>query len=180
VLLEKGQIKKAHAVFKILDFMSLQKIFKKKPPDFSKEGLYYENIGASFTIDRGVCSTDNLIMKSPVFNAVGSGRMDLSTKQVALEVGVQPMGTIDALISRIPVVGYVLTGEQKALLIYYFKVAGPLGKPAVRYVPLKKLGGRVINLLERLFATPGRLLEELSKITESFPSLKPSKPAKDF
>lgn len=180
VLLEKGQIKKAHAVFKILDFMSLQKIFKKKPPDLSKEGLYYETIGARFTIDRGVCSTDNLIMKSPVFNVVGSGRIDLPTKQVALEAGVQPMGTIDVLISHIPVVGYVLTGKEKALLIYYFKVAGPLGKPTVRYVPLKKTGGRVIKLLERLFKTPGRLLDELSEITEPLRHIEPSAPAKDF
>jgi hypothetical protein len=163
MLLEKGTIIKANVFIKILDFLSLQKIFKKKPPDLSKEGFYFESIKGYITMHEGVLETGNLIMKSPVFNGAAKGTIDFARKRVDYDLGIQPLGTVDWMVSKIPVLGYILTGEKKAVLVYYFKVKGSLVEPEVTYVPLKNIGGSIVNFFKRLFLTPGRLFKRIPK-----------------
>ena len=166
VLLEKGVVKQSRVIFKVLDFLSLQKIFEKRPEDISEKGFYFERIKGHFNIDKGAVETDRLVMKSSVFNAVSKGSVDLAKGVVDFDLGIQPFGTIDALISRVPIVGYILTGKEKSLLIYYFKVKGPLSGPDVKYVPLENLGSETVGFFRRLFFTPGRIFKEMSRMLQ--------------
>jgi hypothetical protein len=163
MLLEKGTIIKSNVFITVLDFLSLQKIFKKKPPELSKNGFYYESIKGYITMHEGVLETDGLIMKSPVLNGVAQGTIDFAGKRVDYNLGIQPLGTVDWMVSNIPVLGYIFTGKEKTLLVYHFKVEGPLSEPDVRYVPLKNLGGSVIGFFKRLFLTPGRLFKKIPR-----------------
>jgi uncharacterized protein YhdP len=160
--MKKGLIKRSHVLFNILKFFSLQKIFKDRPPDFSSDGFYFESIEGDAVIDRGVLSTENFVMKSPVFNAVGSGKIDMIQKTTDFNLGTQPLGTIDTLVSNIPILGYVLTGEGRSILTYYFEVKGPLVSPDLKYVPFKNLGSGVAGILRRLFLTPLRIWKKRS------------------
>ena len=146
---------------KILDFLSIQKIFRHPPPNLSKEGFYFDKIGADFEMKKGVLSTENLMMRSPVFNGAAQGTLDLPRTWVKADFGVQPLVTLDSLVSKIPIVGYILTGKNKALLVYYFKVEGPLSSPDVKYVPLKNWGNSIMGYITRIFLTPPRLFEKL-------------------
>ncbi|MCD6297171.1 MAG: AsmA-like C-terminal region-containing protein, partial [Deltaproteobacteria bacterium] len=168
VLMEEGIVKKSRPIFQVLDFLSLQKIFKRKPPDLSKEGFYFESIGGHIVIDKGVLKTENLTIKSPVFNAVAKGIADLTKKEVDFDLGVQPLGTIDWIVSKIPIAGYILTGKEKSLLIYYFKVKGPWFEPEVQHIPLKNIGGTTIGFFKRLFLTPERLFKNLGDAVKEF------------
>jgi hypothetical protein len=167
VLVEKGTIRKSNVIFRILDFLSLQKILKRKPPDVSKEAFYFESIGGHFKINDGILHTSNLDMKSPVFNVAAKGSLDLKAGRVDFDLGAQPLGTMDSLVSMIPIAGYILTGEKKRLLIYYFKVEGNLPKPEVRYVPFKNFGIGIVDFFKRAFLTPKRLFEKIPKSSEA-------------
>jgi uncharacterized protein YhdP len=180
ILVEKGKIKKSDIILKILDFLSLQKILKKRPADLSKEGFYFELIKGHIALDRGVLETDSLVMKSPVFNAAVKGKLDLTKESLDLDVGTQPLGTVDLIVSKIPTVGYILTGKEKTLVIFPFKVQGSLSKPDVHYVPLKNLESNMIGFLNRLFITPGRLFKEISKITKDLAEKGVPLPKKGF
>ncbi len=166
LLLEKGIIWKSHLIFKVLEFLSIQKIFERRPADLSKEGFYFESIEGNISVNKGVLDSDNLVMKSPVFNAVAKGWLDLNKKRVELDLGTQPLGTVDGLVSRIPIVGHILTGKEKALLVYYFKVKGPIADPDVQYVPLKNLANSTLGIFKRLFFTPGRLYKGLEAMAQ--------------
>ena len=168
ILMEEGTVKKSRAIFQVLNFLSLQKIFKRKPPDLSTEGFYFESIGGHIVINKGVLKTENLTIKSPIFNAVAKGIGDLTKKQVNFDLGVQPLGTVDWIVSKIPIAGYILTGKEKSLLIYYFKVKGPWFEPEVHHIPLKNMGGSTMGFFKRLFLTPGRLFKNLSDATKKF------------
>ena len=168
ILVEEGIVKKSRPIFQVLDFLSLQKIFKRKPPDLSKEGFYFESIGGHIVIDKGVLKTENLTTKSPVFNAVAKGIADLTKKQVDFDLGVQPLGTIDWIVSKIPIAGYILTGKEKSLLIYHFKVKGSWFEPEVQHIPFKNIGGNTIGFFKRLFLTPERLFKNLGDAIKEF------------
>jgi hypothetical protein len=166
VHVEKGKINKSNLIVKILDFLSLENVFQKRPPDLSKEGLYFETIKGHFAIDKGVLETNDLIMKSPVFNAAAKGRFDLNREWLDLDIGTQPLGTIDSVVSKFPTVTYILSGRKETVLVYYFEVRGPLPGYEVKYMPLKNLRKNVIGFFKRLLFAPGKILEEMSETTE--------------
>ncbi len=161
IMIEKGVVKDAGVMFKVLDFLSLQKIFKKRPPDLNKEGFYFESVQWHAAVSQGQLKTDNFILKSPAFNAVAAGEMDMVTGNMHFDLGAQPLQTFDTLVSSIPILGYILTGEDKSILTYSFKVDGPITDPKVTYIPLKNLGTGVVDTFKRLFLTPVRIFKDI-------------------
>ena len=167
ILIEEGLIKRSPVIIKVLDFLSLQNIFKKRPPDLRGEGFYFETMGGEMTIKKGVLRSENFVIKSPVFNAVAYGELDIPNKEIDFILGAQPHGTIDSLVSKIPLLGYIIEGEKGAILAYPFRVKGSVSKPEVTFVPFKKLGEGVLGVFKRLFLTPKRLIDELDKESRS-------------
>jgi hypothetical protein len=161
VLLNKGVIRKSNVFLKILDFLSLQNIFTKRPPDISQEGLYFESLGGHGEIEHGILRTENAQMKSPVLNAVATGSVDLGKGLVDFDLGVQPLGTIDVVVGNIPVLGHILTGDNKSLMTYYFEAKGPILDPQLEPVPFKALGTAVTGILTRLLLSPVKLFEDI-------------------
>ncbi|MDQ1335989.1 MAG: AsmA 2 protein [Thermodesulfobacteriota bacterium] len=168
VLLDQCVLKKSNVFIKILDFLSLQGMFEGRPPHLSKEGIYFESIGAQFDLHKGIAKTEDVTMRGPAFNAAAMGEANLSTARVNGEIGIQPLGTIDFLISKVPVAGYLLTGDKKSLYGEYFKIDGPLSDPDVRYMPLKSLGNGTVGFLTRLLLTPKRMYKSISDAARDF------------
>jgi hypothetical protein len=171
VLIEKGVIRKSNVFLTILEFLSLQNIFAKRPPDISKEGLYFESLGGHGHIENGVVLTENAQMKSPVLNAVATGSADLGQGLADFDLGVQPLGTIDTVVSNIPILGHILTGANKSLITYYFEVKGPLLDPQVEHVPFRTLGEGVTGIMKRLFLSPVKLFEDISDGVKHLPAI---------
>jgi hypothetical protein len=163
VSVEKGMLRESRVILQVLDFLSLQNIFLKKPPDLSNDGFYFEKIKGHVLCHEGLLETDSIKMESPVFNAAVEGWADLGKEWVEFNLGAQPLETIDWVVGNIPIIGYILTGDEKKLLIYYFKIKGPWSDPEVTYIPLKNMGGGVVRFLKRLFLTPGRLFKKIPK-----------------
>lgn len=168
VMVQKGMFKKSNIFIKILDFLSVKGVFERRPSDLPKGGLYFESIGGHIELDKGIAKTEDMTMESPVFNAVAIGEADLTKAQIDAEVGVHPFGTVDSLLSKVPVVGYLLTGDQKALYIEYFKVDGPLDDPNVQYIPVKSLSKGTTRFLTRLLFYPKRVFERISDAAKKF------------
>ena len=168
ILIKKGIIKKSNIFIKVLNFLSLQKIFKKRPSELSGEGFYFENLGGHVEINKGVLGSNDFMMKSPVFNAVASGKVDMAKKTVDFHLGARPLGTIDVLLSRIPILGYILVGKEKSFLTYYFNMKGPLTDPVLKHVPFKNIGKGIAGILKRLLLTPVWLFEQISDTLKGF------------
>lgn len=157
-----GAFQRAGVLSKALESISLELLLKGKPGDLPAGSFYFESIECAAVIDRGVVSTENFAMSSPIYNAVAAGRADLNEKTVSFTLGIQPLETLDTVVSRIPIIGYALAGESGSFLTYYFEVAGPMDDPSTRHVPFRNLGGGVAGALKRLFLTPFRLYNNLS------------------
>jgi hypothetical protein len=171
LLIEKGVIRKSNVFLTVLDFLSLQNIFTKRPPDISKEGLYFESLGGHGHIEKGVVRTENVQMRSPVLNAVAAGSADLGRGLADFDLGVQPLGTIDTVVSNIPILGHILTGDNRVLITYYFEVKGPILQPQVEHVPFKTLGEGVTGIMKRLFLSPVKLFEDISYGVKNLPPI---------
>ncbi len=162
VAILNGSLRKTGVFSKILETMSLENLLKGKPADLPEGAFYFESMEGYAEADGGVVSTENFIMSSPIYNAVAAGEADLIEKTVAFTLGIQPLETLDTVVSRIPIIGYALTGKNRSFLTYYFEVKGPMLNPSTRHVPFKHLGSGVAGALKRLFLTPFRIYDNLS------------------
>jgi uncharacterized protein YhdP len=161
VLIEEGVLEDSGVMIKVLDFLSLQKIFKKNPPDVKKEGFYFDSMQWHSAVSKGQLKMDNFLLKSPAFNAVATGKMDIAGGDMDFDLGAQPLQTFDSIVSNIPILGYILSGEDKSILTYSFKVNGSTTDPKVTYVPFRHLGSGVASTFKRLFLTPVRIFKDI-------------------
>ena len=87
-------------------------------------------------------------------------RRELASKKLDLEMAVNPLGTVDKVVSRLPVAGWLLTGEDQALLTAHFTIKGPVDNVRVMPVPITTLSDKTIGLLRRTFSLPFKLIED--------------------
>ncbi|HKI48650.1 MAG TPA: AsmA-like C-terminal domain-containing protein, partial [Desulfobacteria bacterium] len=168
VLLEKGVVRKSNVFIKILDSMSLTRVFETRPEKLSKDGLYFSRIAGHLDIDKGVAKAENLTMESPVFNAVAEGEANLCTGVIDAEVGVHPLTTADLLVSKIPILGYLLSGDDNTVVAEYFKVDGKMSNPTVQYMAFKSMSNGTYSFFKRLFLSPQRLFQNISDAADDF------------
>ncbi len=149
-----GSIKKVSVLSKIVSIMRISNYLRLKFPRITKEGIPFDKITGDFVIEDGVATTKNLFMDSRVIRVTGVGTVDLVNDEINMVLGFQMLETIDLFINKIPVVGYVLTGESGNLFTTYFKVTGSFEDPQVSTMTLKALGEGTLHIFERIYNFP--------------------------
>lgn len=170
ILISEGLVKKPRVFLKVLEFMSLKNIlqnfYKDRPPHLREEGLYFQSMQGDAIIDHGIAKTENFVMRSPALNAVAIGEEDLVMQTHNLELFTQPLGTLESILRKLPVVGRILVGdEKKSILTVGYKVTGSWSEPEVKPVPFESFGKGVLGTLERILLTPIRIFENIQGIT---------------
>lgn len=145
---------------KVFSLLNVSQIFAMQLPDMDREGMPFSALTASFALNHGVLSSDDLKIESAAMNQSYVGQFDLVSRELDFAMAIHPLGTIDKLVSRIPVAGWLLTGRDKALLTAHFAVKGRTEDVSVTAMPLDTLTEPTIGLLRRTLRLPFKLLED--------------------
>ena len=164
---EKGKITKTQGIFfKILNVLSIQNILKRRMPDLSREGFPFEYMEGHVRCRDGIVTTEDFTMVSPILNSLAKGTVDLTEKQIDFLIWVQTLTTMDSVVGKVPIVGYLLTGKEEApkgVLIYPVEVKGDWADPVIKYSPsLLRLGTGLLNIFKRILTAPGYYFEKIS------------------
>jgi uncharacterized protein YhdP len=151
-----GVIEKFNVLAKIFSVLNVSQLFKGRIPDLTTRGLPYHQIKATITVKDGVASTDDFLVDSDAMRITIVGKVDLGKNWIDARVGVHPLGTVDTVLSSVPVAGYILTGKEKAFLSVIYEVKGDLNDPEVDAIPVKSVGEGFLGILQRLLETPLR------------------------
>ncbi len=149
VLLENGRIlkEKERAIWKILSILNLPAVLQGKV-DLDKEGLPYNKIAATLTIQNGSFQTENLIIDSPILKITGAGNYDLPTDQLDMVVAVSPFGSYSKFINTIPLFGRLFAGERAGMTTAMFSIKGAVEDPEVTYLPMKSFTAGLSGLAQ--------------------------------
>jgi len=140
------------------------------------EDLHFESIGGDAVIDQGILRSENLVMRSPDFDAVASGEENLVERRHNLKVFIQQHGAISSLLSKIPIIGRILVGEErKSILTAGYHITGTWNNPKAKYVPVESISNGLVGTLKRLLLTPVKILEDLQDVSKNL--LKEAPPA---
>ncbi|MGH7363793.1 MAG: AsmA-like C-terminal domain-containing protein, partial [Candidatus Methylomirabilales bacterium] len=154
-----GQVRRFRTLAKILGFLNLAELFDAPPgPDRAERAWPYTQIAGTFSVERGVARTQDLRLDSNTLKVAAVGGIDLADETLDLTLVVQPLQRLDAVLGRIPVAGYILTGKEGRFVTIYLTVTGPVDDPHIRGETLTTLGRGLTGFFERLLGVPGQLL----------------------
>ncbi len=124
----------------------------------------FRNLTGNITLDRGVLHSENLVINSPAMGVSVIGDHNLINHNVDLIMAIKPLGTVDTIVKHIPIAGWILTGEEQAVITTHFKVSGPSSDPTVEMLPLSSISTKIFNIFKRTLKLPGTLITDPKKI----------------
>ena len=125
----------------------------------------FKQLSGDFIPKNGIFETENFIFETKDRRTSIVGTFDLSKNQMDTVVGVAPLAQLDRFLTKIPLVGKILTaGDEKSLLKTYYTVKGDFDDPEISPIPFTSLGKKVMGIFQGILQTPVGILESLPKI----------------
>jgi hypothetical protein len=175
----QGLLKQTMVFPRILESLNFPDKFMERPPGMKDEkGFYFHSLQGKGLIDKGVLKTEEFVMKSPAFNAVGSGEENLVLKTHDIRLLVQPLGNLDFVLSHIPVVGRILVDDNETLFTVGYDVTGAWDRPRMVIVPTENLKG-LMGVFKRAILTPIRIIENIGNAAKGGSKTAPEKTEAD-
>ncbi len=156
---EKGRIYKMAILFKILQFISISNIATLNIHQFFQRGVNYKRFYGKASIVKGKLHIINSYIECDGVKIVATGDIKLYNSKVKLLVLAAPFATAGKIISKIPIIGYILTGKSKTLISIPMKITGTLEKPNIIPMSPTAIGSGVFGVLKRTLTAPVRILE---------------------
>ncbi len=159
-----GVLQRFGFISKVFSLLNVSQILRLRLPDMAREGMPFQRLSGILTLQEGRLSTENLTMKSPAMNLSLLGDFDLEKDRLNLIMGVKPLQTVDKIVTHIPVAGWILAGEEKALVTAHFQITGRSGNPEVTAIPVTSLSEKTLGIFRRVLGLPGKMISELGEL----------------
>ena len=159
-----GTLRKFNTLSKVFSILNVSQLLKFKLPDMTSGGMPYSSIKGSIAVKDGILSTQDLFISSNAINVSIVGSADIVKEELNFTLGAQPLQTVDKIINRIPIVGWLLTGKDNDLLTAYFEAKGKWSDPQVSAIPVKSMGKGLLNIFIRTFELPVRLFTDTGEV----------------
>ena len=170
--ISNGTLRKFHGLAKVFSLLNVSQIFAGKLPDMNKEGMPFTLLEGNFKIGSGKAITDNLNVISEAMNLSVVGSQNLIDDTLDFTLGIKPLRTVDKIVTSIPIAGWILAGEEKALITAHFKIEGSSDSPKVTAIPIDSVSKTVFGIFKRTLGLPGKLVKDISTLFNKNPKKK--------
>jgi hypothetical protein len=153
-----GEIRKMALLGNILSLKSVSDLLK-GDVGLGEHGFKYHSITVGAKIENGQVSVEQATLDSPALGLAAAGTVNLENYDSRLTVLVAPLGKLDQLVRKTPVLGYVIGGALTSIPV---GVTGDIRNPLVVPLGPRAVGSQVLGVFERTFKLPGKIVEPLS------------------
>ncbi|HPJ95664.1 MAG TPA: AsmA-like C-terminal domain-containing protein [Syntrophales bacterium] len=160
----KGMLRQFPALSKIFSILNVSQLFKFQLPDMVSGGMPYSEITGNFNFHDGFVSTTDLFVKSDAMNIALVGRIDMIREEGDATIGIQPLQTVDKLVSGIPIIGWIITGREGTFVTAYFETKGKLSDPTVTAIPFQSMATGVFDIFKRVFQLPVKIFTDTGEV----------------
>ncbi|NLC69823.1 MAG: AsmA family protein [Desulfuromonadaceae bacterium] len=156
--IRNGVLKEFKTLAKVFSLLNVSQLFSMKLPDMSREGMPFDRISATADLNQGILTSENLLVDSTSMKLSLVGNLDLKNDRIDAVMGIRPLGTVDTVMSRIPIAGWILGGEEKALITAHFQFSGNRANPTVDAIPVSSLSDKALGIFRRILQLPGKMI----------------------
>ena len=159
-----GEIRKYELISQIFSLLNVYKIIQNRDIDFLSNHFTYNRIFSTLNITDNVVDFNDFALESNSIQISAVGKYALKTKKIDAHIGIQPLESVDWAISKIPLVGWVLTGDKGKMIVVSMGLKGTMDEPKVKLEPINTLSNTVAASLLRSLKLPGRLIDEALRL----------------
>lgn len=153
----------APIVVKLLSLLSLEELLS------GENGILFNRISMPFFIKDNMLVMEKSHFEGPSIGMKLQGEYNLKTTEVSFKGQMAPAESLNSLVSKIPLIGRLITGSQKNLLAADFTVKGNYNNPNVFVNPLSVVTPGIIKDIFGVFE------DDKSAITKPTPQEEPVK-----
>ncbi|BCR04163.1 hypothetical protein DESUT3_12320 [Desulfuromonas versatilis] len=161
-----GVLRRFKGLARVFSLLNVSQILSLQLPDMAREGMPFNRLDATIALNQGVLSTEDLFIDSNAMNMSLVGSLDLNTEQLDTQLGVKPLRTVDKIVTNIPLAGWLLAGDEKALLTAHFQIRGDSRNPEVMPMPINTVSEKVLGIFKRVLGLPGKVITDLGGLVE--------------
>lgn len=126
-----------------------------KPKGFT----IYKQVSGDLSLDKGILQIENFIYEDESSRTSVVGKFDLERNEMDTIVGVAPMAALDKFLTKIPLVGKIITGgDEASLLKTYYTAKGKFDDPEITLIPFTSLTKKVMGIFQGILQTPHDIL----------------------
>ena len=164
IILNNGYLTKQHILVRMFTLINMYDVIKLKLPKMDKEGIKYNTATAKAVIDSGVINVKSLYIDGERIRISGKGNINLVKESVDMVFGVKLFQIIDEVLNKIPIVGYIITGENGNLFTFYVRLKNSKDRHLkVTVVPYELLEDITVRLFQRLLKLPLTIMTPITK-----------------
>lgn len=160
VSVRDGVMRHSPVLSTIFSLLNVSQLFSLQLPDVSMEGVPFTKLTAEVQIDKGVLSSEDFVFDSNAMIMSYVGKYDMVRDDLDLLVVVKPLGTVDKVVTNLPIAGWILGGEERALITAQFEVTGSGANPKVKAIPISAVSKGILNIFQRTLGLPLKLIED--------------------
>jgi len=157
-----GSFSKLSLLYNILQTLDVFNYLIGKFPDYA-DRFPITRIEGRINKQNGLIKISDVLLENMTSRTSVYGSVDLDENNIDMVVGFQVQKFVNDLLSKIPVVGYILLGKKKSLLPIFIKVKGALNKPKIKMMPAKTITGPMVGIVERTFGIPFKVFKKKEK-----------------
>ncbi len=177
-----GTLRKLTLLAKLFSLLNVTDLFSSRGlPDLFTEGLKYSEMGMHGIVRENKIVFDNIYVKGQGLNMFASGEMNMATMDLNGVILVSPFKTIDAIVSKVPLVSMIIPGEGGAVFSVPVKVTGHFKDPKLDIMPARAVTGTIKNILMNTIKFPWKILNfsgnNADRKAKKGAAVKPSRPA---
>lgn len=143
---------------RILSFVSVGTGAVGNIANLTEEGLPYDAIVINGDLNNGILVLREATLDGPSVKWAAEGSVDLLARTLDLTLLVAPLKTVDAVVSRIPIVSGILGGSLVSIPVH---VTGTFKDPTVTPLPPAAVGKGLFNVMTRTFKLPMTVIQPL-------------------
>lgn len=165
--IHQGTLRKFRGLAQIFSLLNVSQIFSGRLPDMDREGMPFTLMEGSFQFREGLVHSDDLKIIGEAMNMSIVGKHNLKDETIDMILGVMPLRTVDKVVSSIPIAGWILAGEDQAVLTAYFRVVGATENPSVSAIPVNSISSTVLGVFKRTLGLPEKLIKDIGSFFQS-------------
>jgi hypothetical protein len=139
----------------------------------SSKGFAYTDLHLKTHVKDNDLIIDEAVVRGEGLNLFARGKMNLSTFEMDVVVMISPFKTLDAIVSKVPLVGRVIGGETATLVTFPVGVTGKASDPQVTLLPPGAVGEGLLNIVKRTLLLPFQILSPVLPEAAPEPAKKP-------
>ena len=164
IILNNGYLTKQHILVRMFTLINMYDVIKLRLPKMDKDGIKYNTAAVKAVIDSGIINVKSLYIDGERIRISGKGDINLVKESTDMVFGVELFQIIDEVLNKIPIVGYIITGEKGNLFTFYVRLKSSKdGHLKVTVVPYELLEDVTVRLFQRLLKLPLTMMTPIMK-----------------